>query len=380
MNSLVSYLRVIVLLLAAVCIPSGIVTLGCATTGLGRVYAVAVTLFGLGPFLWCIGDERGSRLQIWIGQGLLALVAPGLLFVTFHAPDGRTPETARIHSRFAGGKWRYQRFSHGNLLPEIDQIRVGYRAAEAFDPLFTQSQLRDLDAMTASIYSQVAGDADFRACGSALPAIYDEFLGAEFWHGHYFHYIPPGLDRTKPSPTLVFLHGSGGNFKAYVWLLAQVADRTNCTIIAPTFGLGNWERPRAYDTSTNAIEDASRYAAVDPGEIHLMGLSNGGQGVCLAESKEGPKFRSLIFLSGVFLNRVHPEELAKRFAHRPILVISGGQDDRVPWSYVSGYATALASGGCDVTTKRFESDDHFLFFRQREAVLGIIEDWLRKER
>ena len=43
MITLVSYLRVIVLLLAAVCIPSGIVTLGCATTGLGRVYAVSVT-------------------------------------------------------------------------------------------------------------------------------------------------------------------------------------------------------------------------------------------------------------------------------------------------------------------------------------------------
>ncbi|MFO1481806.1 MAG: prolyl oligopeptidase family serine peptidase [Verrucomicrobiaceae bacterium] len=231
--------------------------------------------------------------------------------------------------------------------------------------------------MTDAIYAEIAQDAEFRNCGSALTTIYDEVTFTEFRDGHYFHYIPPKLDRTKPAPALVFLHGSGGNFKAYVWLLSKMADQTGCTVIAPTFGLGNWEKRGAYDAITAAIRDAGKHAAIDPAQIHLMGLSNGGKGVCLAESADGPRFHSLIFLSSVFHNRITPEQLAEKFTKRPVLVISGGNDDRVPWDYVSGYAAKLKNGGCDVTTRVFPDDDHFLFFRKRDEVLRIVAEWLK---
>jgi predicted esterase len=230
--------------------------------------------------------------------------------------------------------------------------------------------------MTDAIYSEMGQSPEFDQSGSALAAIYDEVTFSEFRHGHYFHYIPSQVDRRKPAPALVFLHGSGGNFKAYAWLLSKVADETGCTVIAPTFGLGNWEKRGAYAAITATITDAGKHAAIDPGQIHLMGLSNGGKGVCLAESQDGPRFRSFVFLSAVFHNRMKASELASRLKPRRVLVLSGGSDDRVPWDYVSGYATQLKSAGLNVTTHIFPHDDHFLFFRKRDEILNLLSAWI----
>ncbi|WP_395751106.1 alpha/beta hydrolase family protein [Prosthecobacter sp.] len=262
------------------------------------------------------------------------------------------------------------------MLPEIDQIHLGYVAAVAFDPLFTRRQRKELSAMTDAIYTEIGDDSDFVAVGSALPSIYREASFEEFRDGHYFHYIPAGVDRARPAPTLVFLHGSGGNFKAYIWLLSKMADKLGFIVIAPSFGLGNWEKKGGYKAITNALADAGKHAAIDPENIHLMGLSNGGKGLCLAESAPGPKFRSLIFLSAVLHDRIAPAELASRLQQRRMLILSGGSDDRVPWDYVSIYAEKLKAEGMEVTLHRFEGEDHFLFFRRRSEVVAKVADWL----
>ena len=101
--------------------------------------------------------------------------------------------------------------------------------------------------------------------------------------------------------------------------------------------------------------------------------------MCLAESTSGPQFRSLIFLSAVFHSRIKPADLAARLHPRRVLVLSGGSDDRVPWEYVSGYAEKLKAGGLDVTTRRFDGEDHFLFFHQRTEVIKVIAGWIAAE-
>jgi len=369
-------LKSFVLILALVVLPMALFGLCCTVTWQGRVLSVSGGMLGLGPLLWCIGYERESLLQGWLGKSLLLAGIVGFAVVDRRAPDGHTAESARIHTRYSTSKGRHISWSIGSLLPEIDQLHLGYAVAVAVDPLFTRRQRVELSAMTDSMYAEMVADADFTAVGSALPSIYREICFEEFRDGHYFHYIPANVDRSKPTPTLVFLHGSGGNFKVYVWLLSKVADELGITVIAPSFGMGNWEKRGAYETITRAIEEAGKHAAIDPDQIHLMGLSNGGKGLCLAESTAGPKFRSLIFLSAVFHNRIKPAELATRLQPRRVLVLSGGNDDRVPWEYVSGYAEKLKAGGLDITTRCFEGEDHFLFFRQRAEVVKLVTEWI----
>lgn len=380
MSSPLVWLKAVALLLALLLGPAALVMIVCAVTWPGWVLGASLGLIGTGPVLWWIGDERCSSAALWAGKSFPWLGSLGLAWVFWVAPSGLTPECTAIHSRYSGGGWHFDRFALGNLVPEIDQIHLGYAAALAVDPLFSRAQKRELAAITDAIYDDMARDENFAACGSALPAIYDELRFTEFRRGHYFHYIPARVDRMKPSPALVFLHGSGGNFKACVWLLSKVADQVGCTVIAPTFGLGNWEKRGAYDAITDAIRDASKHAVIDVDQIHLMGLSNGGIGVCLAESGPGPRFRSLIFLSSVFHQRIQPEKLGARFAGRPALILSGGSDDRVPWEYVAGNASRLEKAGMHITTRCYDGEDHFLFFRRREEVLGEIQKWLEKQR
>lgn len=371
-------LKALALMLALIALPLSLFGLCCVITWQGLLFCASAGLLAFAPLLWWIGFERGSELQIRLGMALLALASAGGMIILWQTPDGHTDETAKIHSRFAGGAWHYDRSSMGSILPEIDQIHLGYAVASAFDPFFTQKQRRELSAMTDAIYAEIRADADFTATGSALPSIYREMTLGQFRDGHYYHYIPAKVDRTKPAPTLVFLHGSGGNFKAYIWLLSKLADELGITVIAPTFGLGNWEKKGGYETITRTIADAGKHAAIDPDHIHLMGLSNGGKGLCLAESADGPKFRSLIFLSAVLHTRIRPAELAARLHPRPVLILSGGSDDRVPWEYVSDYAETFKTGGLDVTTHRFAGEDHFVFFRKRAEVLQLVSAWLRR--
>lgn len=376
MSSPLAILKAFALILALFLGPMALFGLCCMVTWQGRLLSAAVGLLAISPLLFWIGDERGSVLLMRLGKFLPLLACMGAAVVLWQTPNAHTPESARIHSRFSEGGWHYDRYSIGSLLPEIDQIHLGYAVAVAFDPFFTRQQRRDLAAMTDTMYAEISAAPDFTAVGSALPSIYREISFGEFRDGHYFHYIPAGVDRTKPTPTLVFLHGSGGNFKAYTWLLSKVADELGITVIAPTFGMGNWEKKGGYEAITRAIADAGKHAAIDPGQIHLMGLSNGGKGLCLAESTDGPKFRSLIFLSAVFHSRIQPAELAARLQPRRVLILSGGSDERVPWDYVSGYAEKLKAGGLDVTSRRFGGEDHFLFFRQRTEVLKLVTGWI----
>ncbi len=377
MTSPLALLKAFVLLLAFLLIPLGFLGLCFLRTWEGLLLSMCLGFFGAGPLLWCIGEERGQPMQQKTGMTLLVLSLIGVTLAIWTAPNGHTVAAERIHTRYSDGGWHYSRSSIGTLMPEIDQIRLGYAAAMTIDPYFDRAQRRELSTMTDAIYAEMEHDSGFRAVGSALPAIYREMSFSEFRDGHYFHYIPASVDRTKPTPALVFVHGSGGNFKAYVWLLSKIADELGITIVAPTFGMGNWEKRGAYDVITRAIADAGKHTAIDPNQIHLMGLSNGGKGVCLAESGAGPRFRSLIYLSAVFHSRIQAESLAARLKHCPFLVISGGNDDRVPWSYVSDYAGRLKSAGLNVTTRLFAADDHFLFFRKRSEVLRMITDWLK---
>lgn len=370
-------LRASVLLTAFFLLPfaGGIVC--CVKTWGGYLVGLSLGLVGLGPLLWCIGDERGSQTQVRFAKVVLLLGIIGLSGAVLRSPDGRTAESSHIHSRSADQGWCYPRFTFGNILPELDQIHLGYAVALAVDPMFNRTQKGELAAMTDSIYADMAEDDDFAACGSALPAIYDEITFAEFRAGHYFHYVPPRVNRDKPSPLIVFLHGSGGNFKAYIWLLSKVADRAGCCVVAPTFGLGNWEQSEGAEAVLAAVRDAGRFALVDPEQIHLMGLSNGGKGVCATGVQEGMSFRSVILVSAVLHSRITPENLSRRLGPRPLLIFSGLNDDRVPWDYVSQYAAAFEKSGMQVSLREFEGEDHFLFFRKRGQIQDMLVNWLQ---
>ena len=84
-----------------------------------------------------------------------------------------------------------------------------------------------------------------------------------------------------------------------------------------------------------ALAGAKRLVAVDSGQIHAIGLSNGGRAVSQLLASSKGDYRSFVFLSPVFR-----EESVRALANATltdkafVFVITGVLDRRVPFSYV----------------------------------------------
>ncbi len=375
-----TFVRIFCLFLAVAGVPLSLLLLAVHESREGLFFGVAALLGSAAPLMGCLARERQSAR--WGRAGLVAVLGWAVLTagLALRAPDGRLPVTARVQHRYSGGEgaWRFPRYALGNLLPELDQFLMGFRIVPAMDPLFTMKQATEVCRLTTGIYGELEGDADFHALGSVMPHAYDEIWGLEHDHGHSFLYIPARLDRAKPQPVLVFLHGSGGNFKAYTWLLAQVAEELGMVVIVPSYGLGNWRAGATEAVVKAALADAAGVVAIDPQRRHLMGLSNGALGVSHAGSTMGDQFASLIFLSPV-IDRAATKSpvFLESWKDRPILMISGALDDRVPILYVTSMATILRDQGAQVKMTTVEGADHFMLFSHRQAVLREIAAWLR---
>ena len=371
-------LRTIGLLWSVAVCPISALLLAVAVTFEGRAFATGAILIGLAPLLAWLNPEnkwwrRGAlaSLLLWIGIAIwLARVSP----------DGKPHAGARVENRYAGGGWQYQEQALGALLPEVDQFMLGFRLVPFVDALFNQGQAGPLIRDTREIYQELEADPDFHALGSVMPIAYNEIWGLPFDQGHYFLYVPRSLDRKTPAPVLVFLHGSGGNFKSYTWLLSKIADEQGMVIIAPSCGIGNWAAPRAPQMVVEALDDAAKVVALDMSRVHLAGLSNGGLGVTrTVASSYADRFRSLILFSPVCDDQaLNSTAFAEGWRGKPVLVISGEQDDRVPIDYVRQCAEAMRADGVNVQLNVYPGANHFLLFSHREQWPGEVSEWVRK--
>ena len=215
--------------------------------------------------------------------------------------------------------------------------------------------------------------------GSDLGSVYRDLAGWQFRDGHGYVYLPPNsITPGKPLPVFLFLHGSLGNFKGYLWVLQSLANRRGMAVVAPSFGAGNWNQTGGVET----IRQWVRYCELDPtldgSNIVLAGLSNGGRGVTRAWGSMPGRFRGIICLSPV----LEPDIAVAAFKDaavvptEPLLVIHGDQDARIPQSHITEGVQLLRSTGIHCDYERFPREDHFLFFSQPEAVLEKIDRWL----
>lgn len=360
-------------------VPASLVLLGVAVTGEGRAFAFAGLLAGAGPFALARARLRGRQnWKRWAGIGAALWIAI-VVFLFAHAPSGKTPPGARVQRIYFGHDPHPGLTAIANFVPEVDQLMFGFTVAMFVDPLLTSRQCRELKQLTAGLYDSLERDPAFHELGSAMSDTYADLLWLSGEHQQAYLYVPSGLDRTKPAPVLVFLHGSGGNFKAYLWLLSKVADRLNAVVIAPTDGMGLWPEADANAVIDRSLAAAARYVALDPRQIHLIGLSNGGLGVSRIGSSRAARFRSLMFLSPV-IDRTSIRDLGFLAAANscPILILTGEADDRIPVDYVRTCALELQATGAKVTLQTVPGANHFLVFSHPDLVAATLESWVRR--
>jgi pimeloyl-ACP methyl ester carboxylesterase len=349
-----------------------------AQTWTGRGLAVAgmiVIFLPITLFLWYRG---GSWRGFWgWGSMSLGLILVGILTgIVLSTPTGHPQPDSPVQHRFTQGG-RFRRYTLTNVVPEMEQINLGFLIMPYLDPILTRDQACRVSTFTLDLYRDMERDRDFHQLGSAMGWAYAEFLGRPFDVGHYYLYVPRKRG-SGPSPAIVFLHGSAGNFKAYTWVWSKLAEEQGMVIIAPSFGFGNWDRSGVASV-LQALDDAATVVDINQDQVYLAGLSNGGLGVSQLAEAAPERFRGLIFISPVMETKILD---GTRFHHtwrdRPVLVVTGEADRRIPVGYVEQRVSNLRAGGVQVTEIIYPDEDHFLFFSQPENVLGDISSWLLK--
>ncbi len=371
--------RVLALLMAWVWFALGLATwlLLAHQTRIGLVLASTV-LFGSLAVLYTHFALWWKRSLAW--SGLLGLItAVSLLLLVPLIPSGQPAADSPISHQFVGNGRTFPRWSLvNNIIPEAEQLNLGFRLMPYVDALFTNEQAAVLRPATAAIYAEIEQDPHFSELGSAMGWAYNEPIGRPFDVGHYYLYLPQQAQQDDaPLPAIVFLHGSGGNFLAYSWILAKVAEQEGFIVVAPSFGFGNWLREGGSTAARRALADAQTKANIDPERIYLMGLSNGGLGVSVVGNEAAEEFAGLIFVSPVMATHITDSPaFLEQWRGRPVLIISGETDDRVPAAYVRQRIAHLEAGGVALTSHIYPAQDHFLFFYAEEQLRADLVAWL----
>lgn len=246
------------------------------------------------------------------------------------------------------------------------------------DPSFKGEKKRRIAEGYDAIAREMDADAECRALGSSLNFAYREILPGRFDSGHIYVYDPAPQPEGKP--VILFLHGSLGNFKSYVWSMKPVADRVGVAIVTVDFGLGNWQRKGG----AGAIERARQWCAAQPGfdakRIYLAGISNGGRGLVRAASEHPDAYAGLISVSGYWEpDKVSQGDFLQAWNRRPVLLIQGSDDLCVPTSGVRGVRDLFHLNGVDAEYVEIHGADHFMFFTHREKAMEVIVEWLQRQ-
>lgn len=307
---------------------------------------------------------RRTRHLIWIPILIVGFIALGSSAMLVMTPDGQTPPDAPVRSVFLKGE--FDRWSVANVVPEVDQLKLGTYLVPFVDPFIDRAQAARLRGLVLDQYRDMNEDQAFPPLGSVMGFAY-----ADRDVGHLYVFAPPG--GTSNRPVLIFLHGSGGSFKAYFHIFYELAKGQNMVLVCPSFGFGNWHQAGGVEAIDRAYEYATGPLGGSPDRVYLAALSNGGRGATRALAAHPDRYAGVVFVSAV----MEPLIIGSaRHDGTPTLVFHGAKDRRIPMTYADLGIQALRSAGADVTVRVWPGEDHFLLFSQEPAVREEIVGWM----
>jgi len=167
--------------------------------------------------------------------------------------------------------------------------------------------------------------------------------------------------------TVVFLHGTGGNWSLGCWLVARAAARAHFETVCPSAGpIGLW----GADTEGTVRRSIQQIKAARKGPVVVAGLSAGAVGV----GQMGPLLDQEI-LGAAMLFGGHP---AARGFSKPLLLMYGERDERFPVSLMRFVARGLSDSQQYVSVVEMPSADHMAIVKRSSEVEGAFADWLTR--
>ncbi|MCM8526155.1 MAG: dienelactone hydrolase family protein, partial [Lentisphaeraceae bacterium] len=187
--------------------------------------------------------------------------------------------------------------------------------------------------------------------------------------GHYWFYRPAKEKR----PLLIFLHGSGGNFKAYQKWFTPYAQKHSIAMAFPTWGFGTWTEQKLAERIDDVIQDISLDYAFDDSNVYICGLSQGSLTGTKAILHLESQIKGLISLSGMpYLTK----EENQKVASLPIYIFHGAKDERLNVSSVRNSVNNIRNAGGRVKYDEYEDHDHTLIKVKTNEIIADIFSWI----
>jgi len=228
----------------------------------------------------------------------------------------------------------------------------------------SKTQAADLGDGFGEAYEAMNSDPQCAELNSALDEI---FATDPERNGHYFIYVPTKV--SADVPTILFLHGYGGNLKFYIWALKVAFP--NSVIVAPTWGIGWHNGDVAY--VDEVCRDAEARFVLSLENKWLMGLSAGGPAGFRVMNSTPSDFQGYICIA----SGLPPKRAADMSFTQPILMLNGTNDIRFPIRSVRRGVAQMKTNGLFVEQKELDRD-HFFLLTDRVATFQIIESFVEK--
>ena len=340
-------------------------------------FSVLIVILAIMLFLTSLYLKRRKKIWIMSASGVtLGFILLSICYLL--TPDRKNSQNSNVRSVFSGTV-QYSRLSIANLVPEIDQLKLGTYVFPFLDPFFNYSNSSRIRNTFLKVYRELGKSEEFNHLGSVLNLCYLDIFSGTCPIGHFYEYIP---ESEKPLPVILFVHGSLGNFKGYLWCWKKFADQNNFAIIAPTFGSGNWNRKGGGDEILRAVKYCKSNSKLDSDNVYIVGLSNGGKGVSrVIASAPSSNFKGIIFISAVMEREIIlSNAFIDKCKNNNILVLHGNKDLRIPIEYIIPQVKKMNQRGANTTAKYFPNEDHFLMFSSWDEMSYDIEAWIKKTR
>jgi predicted esterase len=249
-------------------------------------------------------------------------------------------------------------------LPE-SLLVVGALIAGSGDLDLSSKQATNLASLMTDTYTKINADAAFRDTPSALPYC---FSTKKQTTGHYFLYRPEKIP--KDPVCIVFLHGYGGNFQFYMWVLKE--EFPDAIILAPSWGV-SWAGGSAIYLK-DMLADAERRTGVALGKPWLMAISAGGRGGFSIYNQMPTGFSGyvcLAWLPGTSVVRRLRRDLK-------ILMLNGTADEMVPIALARKQAKLARKAVPTLIAKEIDGS-HFFLLSKRKETFDTIKKFMKDE-
>jgi len=358
--------RVLGLLLGTPLVCVAVVLASLSDTWRGVV--CASSLLFVGAALLTFGREATR----WRWSGLVASFVCALVLVS--AVPSRPSGDVRWRAEWPGrseAPW-----SPLVLVDEGDLLSWGLLLAALAPNVMSFDEADRLRAAFRDAMVDARADAELRAIPTFLGDALNDLFVPRAGPAPLLMYVPPERAGRRLCG-LVFVHGFGGNFRAFGPVMRRLADAAHCAAVLPSFGAGHWWSDDGPDVIAQALQRLQQLADVDGDRLVLVGLSNGGFGVTRAALDARLPFAGLAYLSAIVeTEHVVTEAFIARGKDRAFLFLHGFDDTRVPPHRARAAAEVLAEHGLHVTTAFRDGADHFAILREHAWVESTLVTWI----